>query len=155
MGVLINLSLMGDSNLEAKASSLMLSDWWPIPKILEDARLRQTSEGPEHSSTLWLILNERSQHPRSFKDVRYKTPQINITNHLKPSLQDSAFLIYKNSRALFIQRHIMKSVCMILTKTIKQNSMLNANIFISNAAKLKYPYKIKICRRHLYGLTKA
>ena len=25
----------------------------------------------------------------------------------------------------------------------------------SSAAKLKYPYNIKICRRHLYGLTQA
>ena len=25
----------------------------------------------------------------------------------------------------------------------------------ASAAKLKYPYNIKICRRHLYGLTQA
>ena len=35
------------------------------PKTLEDARLRQTSEGPEHSSVIG--LSESRQDPRSFK----------------------------------------------------------------------------------------
>ena len=43
-----------------------------IPKVIEDARLWQASEAPQHNKGCY-GGDERSQRPRSFKGERYRT----------------------------------------------------------------------------------
>ena len=49
----------------------------------------------------------------------------------------------------FLWVYVVYCICLFWVMIFKNK------VYIPSAAKLKYPYNIKICRRHLYGLTQA